>query len=195
MPIQTAHFPDISHYEPKIDFHALANSGVPLVITKATENGSYTDPTYTDFAKRIRSVPPLILGAYVFEDVGNEAVQVSHFLSTAHLQKGDLQPILDAEAAGLTKQQTFDTLHDFEHRGFRPILYCNRSFFQDVLGSPTQWWLWLAAYTDTLPTLAPGVKLFAHQYSDHAIFAGVSKPCDGNHLYVPVADLKTKFCI
>ena len=193
MLVPTAHFPDLSHYEPVESFHALAAANVPLVITKATE-GNYTDPTWADYSARIRSVP-MILGGYVFQDVGDVDPQIGHFLSAAHLQTGDLQPVLDAEALGLTQAATFAALRDFESRGFAPILYCSLSFFTDVLGSPSAWWLWLAAYRATLPALPRGVKLFAWQRTDHAIFPGISKPCDGNYLYVPVADLKTKFCI
>lgn len=191
----TAHFPDLSHYEPNVDFHVLVTEGVPLVITKCTEGQSYVDPTYENFAKRIHATPGMILGAYVFEDVGDAKSQNSHFLSAAHLGKGDLQPVLDAEALGLSKDQTFEALRDFERRGYRPILYCNLSFFRDVLGSPLNWWLWLAAYTKSLPKLATGVKLFAWQHTDSGVYKGVAKPCDSSYLYVSIADLKAKFLI
>ena len=195
-PVATAHFPDLSHYTDPADadFHTLAAGGVPLVITKASEGSHFTDPTYAGFAQRIRSVP-LILGAYCFLDVAPEGPQVAHFISVAHLQKGDLQPVIDAEATGLGKDETFAAMEDLEGRGYRPILYCSLSFFNDVLGSPTKWWLWVAAYRATMPILPAGVRVFAWQHSDHAVFPGIAKPCDGSYLYVTVADLKTKFCI
>ena len=192
--IPTAHFPDLSHYEPDVDFHAVAAGGVPLVITKASEGNAYVDPTYAAFAQRIRSVP-LILGAYCFLDVAPEGPQISHFISVAHLRKGDLQPVIDAEAAGLGKTETFAAMADLEGRGYRPILYASLSFFSDVLGSPTKWWLWLAAYRPILPTLPAGVNLWAWQHNDAGICPGVARPCDMSYLYVPVADLAAKFCI
>ena len=192
----TAHFPDLSHYEPDVSFHDLATVGAcPLVITKCSEGRTYVDPTYAGFAQRVRTVPGLIFGSYVFLDAGDPSPQVAHYLSAAHLQPGDLQPVVDAEAAGLTQQQTFDALHQLEASGYRPILYASLSFFNDVLGSPNRWWLWLAAYRDTLPALPAGVKLFAWQHADNSVFPGVAKPVDGNYLYVPVADLREKFCI
>lgn len=191
----TAQFADISHYEPVNSFHDYKDANHPLLITKATEGTGYTDPTYADYAKRVRSVPGLILGAYVFEDVGNAKVQNDHFFSVTHLQKGDLQPILDAEAAGLSKTQTLNALIDMENRGYRPILYASLSFFYDVLGAPTKWWLWLAAYRSVLPSLHSNVKLFAWQHTDHGTFPGIPNPCDGSYLYVPVANLKTEFCL
>ena len=191
----TGHFADVSHYEPDIDFHAYAAGGCPLIITKATEGSTYTDPTYAGFAARARSVPGLIFGSYVFIDAGDPGPQISHYLSAAHLKPGDLQPCVDAEAAGLTKNETLDALRQLEASGYRPLLYCSLSFYVDVLGSPTQWWLWLAAYRDTLPKLPAGTKLFAWQHVDNGICPGVAHPCDMSYLYVPVADLKTKFCI
>ena len=192
----TAHFVDISHYEADVDFHTLAGAGAcPLVITKCSEGSSYTDPTFADFAKRVRTVPGLIFGSYVFLDAGDPSPQVAHYLSTAHLQPGDLQPVVDAEAAGLTRQQTFDALHQLETRGYRPILYCSCDYFANTLGSPTRWWLWLMSYKKTLPALPAGVRLWAWQHTDAAVFPGVARPCDGNYLYVPVADLKTQFCV
>jgi GH25 family lysozyme M1 (1,4-beta-N-acetylmuramidase) len=194
--VPTAHFPDISHFEIVDSFHAVAAGGCPLVITKATESTGYVDPTYAGFAARIRSVPGLILGAYVFEHTGvPAAAQISHFLSVAHLQRGDLQPVVDAEQLGLTRAETFAALTALEARGYRPILYCSLSFFQDTLRSPVRWWLWLAAYRNNLPALPDEVNLFAWQHDDAAIFPGVKNPCDASYLYVPVADLLTKFCI
>ena len=189
-PVATAHFPDISHYsDGGIDFHAVANGGVPLVITKASQGSHYTDPTYAGFAQRIRSVP-LILGAYCYLNVAPEGPQVAHFIDVAHLQKGDLQPVIDAEEAGLGKDETFAAMEDLEGRGYRPILYCNSDFFVNTLNSPTKWPLWLAAYRATLPSLAPGVRLFAWQHTDHGICPGVAKPCDMSYLYVSLENLK-----
>jgi lysozyme len=190
----TAHFPDISHFEPVEDFHAIAAGGCPLVITKATEGCGYNDPTYASFADRIRSVPGLILGAYVFEDPGPAIAQVAHYLSVAHLQPGDLQPIVDAEKLGLTCQETYDALENLEARGYRPILYCSLAFFTDVLHSPRPWWLWLAAYRANLPILPLGVRLFAWQHTDCGDCPGVGQPCDMSYLYIAPTDLQN-FCI
>ena len=190
----TAHFPDISHFESDVQFHDIAAT-CPLVITKCSEDAGYTDPTYQPFADRARTVDGLIFGSYVFEDAAPEGPQIAHFFSTAHLQPGDLQPVLDAEAAGLSKMETFAALYDMENRGYRPILYCSLAFYNDVLGSPTRWWLWLAAYRSKLPDLPDSILLFAWQHTDCGVCPGVAKPCDMSYLYVPVADLKANFCI
>lgn len=191
----TAHFPDVSHFEDVASFHAIQKQGgCPLVITKATEGAHCDDPLYQSYAQRARSVPGLLFGAYVFLDAGPALPQTAHFFSTVHLQKGDLQPIVDAEQKGLTRLETFDALKDMERRGYRPILYCSLDFFVNILGSPTRWWLWLAAYRDTLPTLPPGVKLFAWQHTLAGTCPGIKGPVDMSYLYVPVADLP-EFCV
>lgn len=191
----TAHFCDLSHYEPNADFHAIREQGgAPLVITKCTEGTGYTDPLYQSYARRVRTVPSLIFGAFLFLDAALAKPQTEHFFSTAHLRKGDLQPILDAEQKGLTRLETLGALENMELCGYRPILYCSLSYFEDVLGSPARWWLWLAAYRENLPTLPLGVKLFAWQHTDRGTCPGVAGPVDMNYLYVPVADLPD-FCI
>lgn len=184
----TARFPDISHFSADVQFHDIKNAGCPLVITKCTEGAHYVDSTYQDFSQRIRSVG-LLLGAFLYEDAAPEGPQVAHFFNTAHLQSGDIQPILDAEAAGLTKAETEGALEDLERRGYEPILYCNVSFYRDVLGSPTRWTLWIAGYNTALPTLPVGITLFAWQYSESGKCPGVSGPCDMNRLYIPLAQL------
>lgn len=192
----TAHFPDLSHYEPVVDFHKVTREGgAPLVITKCSQGATSVDPTYADFAKRIHSVGA-ILGAYHYLDpLPAPETQMAHFLATAKLQKGDLQPVIDAEAAGLTKETTFEALYSLEHRRYRPILYCSLAFWRDVLGSPVRWLLWLAAYRAALPALPDSVRLFAWQHTDCANFPGVAKPCDSSYLYVPLARLKVECCI
>ncbi|MGI4789235.1 MAG: glycoside hydrolase family 25 protein [Janthinobacterium lividum] len=180
--------PDVSHFEPDIQFHDMANAGIPAFITKSTQGTDYTDPTYLDFMARGRSVG-LIAGAYAFINPSNGAAQAEYFLHVAHLQAGDLQPIVDAEKLGLTKATTEAALTDLEQRGHKPILYASFAFWRDVLGSPSRWPLWLAAYRAVMPVLPAGVTLFAWQYTDSATVAGVARTCDASHFYGTADDL------
>ena len=188
MSVPIAHFPDISHFEPVEDFHAIAGGGCPLVVCKATEGLGYTDPTYAPFAARIRSVPGIVLGAYVFLDPIPAGGQVSHFLNVSHLQSGDLMPIIDAEALGLSAQETNDAVDGLVSQGYDPILYCNLDFLTNTLGGKTDCPVWLAAYRDTLPTLPAGIHLIAWQHTDHGVCPGVGQPCDMSYLYVDLKD-------
>jgi GH25 family lysozyme M1 (1,4-beta-N-acetylmuramidase) len=185
--------PDISHYEPNVQFHDIKASGVPCVITKATQGTSYTDPTFLDFLARGRSVG-LIMGAYAFLNPGGGAAQADYLLEVGHLTSGDLQPIVDAEKLGLTKETTFAALEELTRRGYAPILYASLSFFGDVLGNPTDYPLWLAAYRAVLPDLPGSVALFAWQYTDRGHCPGVATTCDCSHFYGSLDDLKS-YCI
>jgi GH25 family lysozyme M1 (1,4-beta-N-acetylmuramidase) len=186
-------FPDLSHYTQGVDFHAMKAGGVPCFITKASQGASNTDPTYADFHARGRSVG-LIVGAYTFINPGDEQGTVDHFLATAKLQSGDLQPIVDAEAAGLSRAQTVQAMRALEARKYHPILYCSISFFTDVLAAPDNWPVWVAAYRAHEPQLPSGVTRFAWQYSDHGVCPGVANPCDMNQFDGDIGALKA-FCI
>ena len=185
--------PDISHYEPNVQFHDIAAGGVPCVIVKATQGTSYTDPDFADFMERGRSVG-LIMGAYAYINPGNGAGQADYLLNVSHLQAGDLQPIVDAEALGLTKATTEAALTELEAQGKKPILYASYAFWRDNLGSPTRWPLWMAAYRAVMPTLPSAVKLFAWQFSDHAVVPGIAEPCDCSHFFGTADDLAA-YCV
>jgi GH25 family lysozyme M1 (1,4-beta-N-acetylmuramidase) len=191
----TGHFADVSHYDDaNLDLHAYVNvGGCKLIILKASE-GNWADPTFARMSAQVRSMPGLTLGTYVYEDDAPEAGQIGAYLSTAHLQSGDLQPVVDAEALGLTRAETFAALEDLEHRGYAPILYCNKYFFVSVLGSPTRWRLWLADYTGALPALPDGVSLFAWQHTQNNSCPGIPAPCDMSYLFAPSGDI-TPFLI
>jgi GH25 family lysozyme M1 (1,4-beta-N-acetylmuramidase) len=185
----TAHFADVSHWDADgMDLHLYATQS-PLIVLKATEGHAYTDPTFAPVAARVRSVPGLALGAYVFEDAAPEGNQVNHYLSTAHLQPGDAQPIVDAEQLGLTAAETFAALEDLEHRGYDPILYASLAFWRDVLGSPTRWRLWLADYCAEMPELPADVTVFGWQHSQSATCPGIPHPCDMSYLFAPGGDI------
>lgn len=188
MPTPISHFADTSHWtDAGLDLHAYAKD-CPLIILKCSE-GDYTDPTYTDMANRVRSVPGLVLGAYAFLNTSNTPGQEDYFLQVSHLRKGDLSPVVDAETAGLTREETFAALRELQSRGYTPILYCSHYFYTSVLGSPTQWALWIAAYQVDLPQLPADVNLFAWQHSQNATVAGFAQPCDISYLYQPLEKL------
>jgi len=182
-------FPDLSHYEPDVQFHAMKAAGIPLFITKATEGIGFTDPTYTDFQKRGRSVG-LIVGAFTLITPDDITRQVSLFLSVAELQSGDLQPVIDMENAGLTRYECASALSEFRAHGYNPIVYCSLDFFNTVLRRGVDAPLWVAAYRSLRPKLPIGQRFFAWQYTDAGDCPGVAKPCDMSRFYGSIHDLK-----
>ena len=182
-------FPDLSHYEPQIDFHAMKSGGIPLFITKATQGDWFTDNTFIDFYKRGKSVG-LTVGAYVYLENGLIAPQVNRFVTVANLKPGDLQPVIDMEAPGLTKRDCLEAIDVFRSHGFKPIAYCNLSFWRDVMGSHIDAPLWLAAYRSNRPVTPAAQELFAWQFTDQGLCYGVAKPCDMSRFYGTLDDLK-----
>ena len=182
--VPASHCADLSHYDGKVDFGAMQTEGGALaVIWKCTQGDTYRDPTYLPAQTRARATG-LKWGGYLYLNVSTPpAPQVENFLAAAHLTAGDIQPIIDAEAPGLTCDAVFAALDDLAGRGYRPIVYSSLSFWNDVLHADTQYPLWLAAYREVLPDLPLSVDLFGWQHTDKGIFPGVSVPCDVSYLY------------
>lgn len=191
--MNTLLIPDISHYSTVGSFHSIQASGCPAVICKASQGVSNVDSTYHDFYRRAKEAG-LIVGAYHYLMPHNVTVQMDHFLATAKLQKGDLRPIIDAEAPGLDREDTQAALDYLAAKSLRPILYCSLAFWFDTLRAPSDHALWLAAYRSTLPQLPKGVTLFAWQKTDRGAVAGISNPCDLSVFYGDLAALK-QFCL
>lgn len=183
--------PDISHHNTLTDsaMHDMKAAGYPVVINKATQGGSNIDATFADRLARERSVG-LIPGSYAFLDPNPSGIkQAQHYLKVAHLQKGDLQPIVDAESLGLTRTTFLQAMYTLEGQGYRPILYSYKSFWES-LGSPVRWPLWIAGYTKSMPSLPASAEVFAWQYTDKEQVAGVVGPCDCSKFFGTLLDLK-----
>ena len=119
---------------------------------------------------------------------------IVHFESISHLKSGDIQPIVDAEASGLTKATTDAAMADLKAAGYAPILYASWSFWHDVLEAPKEWPWWMADYNKEMPALPEGATLFAWQFTETGQCPGVVGNCDMN--YVPyVADEFSRFLI
>lgn len=184
----TKNFPDVSHYEPGVDFVAMKAAGVQLCITKATQGLNNVDLLLDRYITEMKAAK-IIWGDYCYL-LPNEGVgDVKWYLQHAGLGSGTLQPIIDAEQNGLTKVTVQAALEFLQAQGYaRPILYCSLAYWRDVLGSPTTWDIWLAAYRDEMPYLGKDVKIFAWQHTDSGHCAGVPRACDMNVLVGNLSD-------
>jgi GH25 family lysozyme M1 (1,4-beta-N-acetylmuramidase) len=172
-------FPDVSHFEPGCDFHAMAASGVTICVTKATQGTTNVDSLFHTYWPAMKAAG-LKRFCYVYLMPNEAGADTQHFEDTAHLGSGDGQPIVDAEQNGLTAATVNAAMADLQARGFAPILYCSYAYWRDVLGKPTKWPLWCADYSAHMPVLPTTVNLFAWQFSDHGHCPGVPHPCDMN---------------
>src|SRR5262245_54716549 len=73
---------DLSHWDPADDYEAVRNDGIVGVIYKATEGGSYTDPTYVQQQHSAKAAG-LKWGAYHFADSSNVQDQIDNFMKFA----------------------------------------------------------------------------------------------------------------
>ena len=160
---------DVSHYQGTVNWGGVRKAGIMFTFIKATEGTALTDETFQAnwqgaLAAGVRR------GAYHFYRPQYTGVsQAEYFLQTlGSLQNGDLPPVLDAEEipAG-TGQVPWSTdssanaaqIQDFltaveKGLGVQPMIYSTASFFQDVMGSTTQFGgypLWVAKYPTDNP--------------------------------------------
>ena len=197
---------DVSHYQGNINWEKLRNasmagSPVSFVIIKATEGVSIMDDYFNDnFYQSRRN--GLIRGAYHFLTPDVSATkQAQFYLHQAHLEDGDLPPILDIEdekkwlASGHDKheiqQMALEWLEIVErHYGVTPIIYSSYRFRRDILTDAKfrRFPFWMAHYYVTEP--AKDVEWMFWQHTDCGKLPGIHGMVDCNVFRGSVQELK-----
>jgi len=195
---------DVSHYQNKVDWFAVARSNVKFAFAKATEGNLSVD---TMFARNWAGIQEagLVRGAYHFGRPGRDAeTQAVHFASiVGSLGFNDLPPVLDIEEAdGQSPSAVIEWTRRFilkaEAIFARPIMIYTGAFWRSGLANTQDPFfaaraLWLAAYIRN-PTIPGAWSNFAFwqysegQHNDPVAIAGV-KPCDQNRFSGSEADL------
>lgn len=144
---------DLSHYNNEPDWDALE---VDFVFLKATEGGTYTDPTFKKRLEACRKAG-IPVGAYHYYrgKVETEA-EFGNYINTVG-KNIDLKPVVDLEKKpdGMSAGEFQGKLSDFlnrmtEYYGVKPILYTKQAFFdaylKDMLDENPEgeeWILWI----------------------------------------------------
>ena len=150
---------DISHHQGKINWEKLrwaklGEEPLAFVFMKATEGVTLVDKKF-DFNFAQAKENGLIRGAYHFFVPSISAeLQARHFLRQAHLEAGDLPPVLDIEQIGnLTpselRKAALTWLRIVErHFNVAPILYTNYKFKRVYLNTRDfdKYPYWIAHY-------------------------------------------------
>ena len=150
---------DISHYQGIIDWGKLlhnkeAKFPIHFIFMKATEGGDYGDETFVENFSQARKYG-FIRGAYHYFLPKTDAhKQADFFISTVHLSKGDLPPVLDVETTGKRSPQELKSavktwLDRVEaHYGVKPILYTSYKFKKRYLNDSifNAYPYWIAHY-------------------------------------------------
>lgn len=196
---------DVSHLQGNVDWARVKAAGVQFVFLKATEGGTYVDPSYQGNRAGLKAVG-LPCGAYhFFRPKGPVQKQIDNFCNTVgKLQPGDLPPVLDIEApedwVGIAipdrVKMILQWLNAVEKRlGVQPIVYINNPMARDELASDpalAKYLLWLAHYTNRpAPTVPkPWTAWTIWQYSEHGTVDGINdKEVDLNRFAGTTADL------
>jgi len=142
---------DISRFNQVTDWDRVKAVGISFVLIKATEGSDHTD---TSFAKNWAGAKSnrLIRGAYhYFTNRAAVSVQAKNFLSSVHLQSGDLPPILDLDGADTkTKVNDVKSLLDSLEAYYKvkPIIYSPYTYAKVLAKDErfAQYPLWVGIY-------------------------------------------------
>lgn len=178
---------DISHWQPAVDFAAVARAGVVGVIHKVSEGSSYTDPTYAGRKQQALDAG-LRWGGYHFLKHGSVAKQMAYFLDRAILPSGS-RLVIDYEDTACTLddlQQAIEELARLDPTA-EIATYCGGLLKGQVTPSKAYPWLsatslWLAHYTTGDPSWPEWIWPYwsLWQYSDKGSVPGVEGECDVN---------------
>ena len=197
---------DVSHYQGNIDWSVLRNANmgsdpVSFVIIKATEGEKIMDECFNDNFYQARR-NGILRGAYHFllPDVSAKK-QARFFLRQAHLEEGDLPPVLDIEdearwlAAGKNKRQIQKMALEWldiveEHYKVSPIIYSSYQFRRDILSDKRfdKYPFWIAHYFVDSPT--GDLPWMFWQHTDNGRVDGIEGSVDCNVFSGNIDELK-----
>jgi GH25 family lysozyme M1 (1,4-beta-N-acetylmuramidase) len=138
---------DVSTYQRRIDWRAVARSPVRFAIVRASLGNSYVDDHYRRNVAGA-SAHGLIVGAYHYAKPGfapwDAKAEARHFLRVARNAPGDVLPVLDIESSGgLSRRQLWRWARRWltivrERTGLRAMIYSGSFFWQRYMGN-TPW--------------------------------------------------------
>lgn len=116
---------DVSNTNP-ITSELFRQSKAEFLIAKATEGTSFKDGFF-HLHRSIAREHNKVFGSYLFLHPNSVGSEASYYLDYAQPQKGDLQPIIDAEITSLgigeLAARILSCALALEHAGYKPILY------------------------------------------------------------------------
>jgi GH25 family lysozyme M1 (1,4-beta-N-acetylmuramidase) len=196
---------DVSKYQGRIRWSAVASTRVRFVIMRATKGNRYRDGKY---ARNLAGATQqrLVVGAYHFAKPGfapwDARAEADHFLRVARVAAGDVVPVLDIEeTGGLSPRQlrawAGAWLERVEARtGVRAMIYSGSHFWQGFMRNTT-WFarrghpLWVAHWYVAAPRVPGrrwGGRGFAvWQWSARGRVAGIRGDVDRDWLKGPLA--------
>ena len=187
---------DVSNWSGTIDWRAVADSGVEVVIIQASEGTFYRDPYLHEFYDGARE-HGLKIGFYHFFNQGSSPTpqeQARYFVDTIRGLDSDLKLILDFEQIGgldnyeLTLQAIEFLREVKEYSGLDTAIYTYTYFAQHYLYEGlglSEYPLWIAQLSEGGPSPNPiwGDRYVAWQYSDTGRVRGINASTDLDLIY------------
>ena len=177
---------DISSYQGcNIDFNAVKNSGVDIVIIKATESTEYLN-MYFDYQVQGVINAGIKFGFYHFFQ-GNGIAEADYFCNAIEPYKDimDVKPVIDVEIplCDINNQTLLFINRVKERLGLDCLIYSGAYFAGDNLTDPelTKYGFWVAHYDTDTPAMKGIWKDYVgHQYTDSGIVDGITGGVDSN---------------
>ncbi len=129
---------DVSKYQGRIDWRAVATTPVRFAVLRATLGNHYRDGRYARNVAGARR-NGLTVGAYHYAKPGlarrDPRVEADHFLDVSGLRAGDVIPVLDIEETGGLGPRQLRTWASawlqrvYERTGVRAMIYSGNSFW------------------------------------------------------------------
>lgn len=179
---------DISAHNGEIDFEAVSADSIDFVLIKATEGGTFKDPSFHDNHAKA-SDAGLKVGAYhFFRFETNGMMQALNLLNSVRGRHLDLPLVIDIEEWGnpntCPTPEILGRLREMvdylQSQGYPVMIYTNRDGYERFVENQLDRYpLWLCSFTD--PPLPEGSQeVTVWQYSHRSKVNGISGDVDRN---------------
>ncbi len=190
----STHGIDISHYQSNIDWGKLKAVNqlgdtiqFQFVFIKATEGLLIEDAMFDEHWEDAKN-HQFIRGAYhYFLPDRNAKLQATNFITSVHLETGDLPPVVDVEETrGKSKREIVTGLKEYlrliqAEYHVKPIIYSNYNFIDDYLADDfKEYPFWMAHYYLREMSPIDSINFLFWQHSDKADLLGINGNADVN---------------
>jgi lysozyme len=185
----TLHGIDISRYQGKIDWKAVAEQNVSFSFVKATEGKELQDKFFCENWEGMKR-EGIKRGAYhFFRPRLSARTQAENFMKVVDMQYGDLPPVLDVELEeNLSREEIVAQIHEWLYLvelkySVKPIIYTHYKFYNKyIAGEFNSYPIWIAKYGDIPPRLG-GAQWHFWQYGNKGRLRGIEGDIDFNVFY------------
>ncbi|MFN7115676.1 MAG: glycoside hydrolase family 25 protein [Saprospiraceae bacterium] len=178
---------DVSHYQSRVNWQAVAQENMHFAFIKATEGAMHVDSLFCYNWEGMKKAG-LKRGAYhFFRPTISPLAQADNFTRSVEIELGDLPPVLDVEVLdGVSKESLINGVRTWLYYaeiryGVKPIIYTNIKFYNKLLaGHFNDYPMWIARYGFREPTLACGRNWHFWQYGNRGRVNGIAGNVDFN---------------